>query len=325
MLALSEHHRTFRYRVLLGALNVWRPDQDVRPFCPVDGCVGDQRDSLPHVLWYCGAAQRVWRMLLGVWYDVPPWATDPVADRTAIFSEVVTRIPARLVQRFAASHGQLSPEQRDALYDAWCTIVRVAMLTIWRNRCQAVHEGNSSVFQLMHSAWNAIEDTLRAQAEFLAARELVLHFLAARFAKDDDPAPDAQDDGRGPSSLHLLLHYDGGARGNPGPSGCGALLQHVQSTGSQLVWTSATFLGTGTNNTAEYSGVLAGVFEAERRGATKLTIVGDSALVRSHSCATRGVARASSISTAELCYTSTASQCSRYDMFVAGGTRRRTP
>ena len=65
MLALSDHHRTFRYSVLLGALNAWRRDQDSQPHCPLDGCAGTQRDTVEHVLWHCGAAQRVWRMLLG--------------------------------------------------------------------------------------------------------------------------------------------------------------------------------------------------------------------------------------------------------------------
>ncbi len=52
----------------------------------------------------------------------------------------------------------------------------------------------------------------------------------------------------------VLAHCDGGSRGNPGPSGFGAVL--VDPAGHTLAELSE-FLGIRTNNFAEYSGLLA--------------------------------------------------------------------
>jgi ribonuclease HI len=49
--------------------------------------------------------------------------------------------------------------------------------------------------------------------------------------------------------LHkLIIHSDGGARGNPGPSGIG----YVISDGEKKIFENNTYLGIGTNNQAEY-------------------------------------------------------------------------
>ena len=58
----------------------------------------------------------------------------------------------------------------------------------------------------------------------------------------------------------LVLHYDGGARSNPGPAGAGAAIAHVRSDGTHspllLAWR---WLGTKTNNEAEYEALLLGL------------------------------------------------------------------
>ncbi len=55
---------------------------------------------------------------------------------------------------------------------------------------------------------------------------------------------------------HVVLHTDGGARGNPGVSGVGAVL--FDHTGKVLREISK-FLGKKTNNYAEYSAVIVGL------------------------------------------------------------------
>ncbi|MFT2015014.1 bifunctional RNase H/acid phosphatase [Streptomyces sp. 796.1] len=57
--------------------------------------------------------------------------------------------------------------------------------------------------------------------------------------------------------LHLVVEADGGSRGNPGPAGYGAVVLD-QETGETLVET-AEFIGTATNNVAEYRGLIAGL------------------------------------------------------------------
>jgi probable phosphoglycerate mutase len=61
-------------------------------------------------------------------------------------------------------------------------------------------------------------------------------------------------------TLQLLIEADGGSRGNPGLSGSGAVVIDRQ-TGEILIEISE-YIGTATNNVAEYRALLAGVREA---------------------------------------------------------------
>ena len=71
-------------------------------------------------------------------------------------------------------------------------------------------------------------------------------------------------------------HCDGGSRGNPGPSGYGAVLTDAEdNTLAEL----AEYLGIRTNNYAEYSGLLAVLAWALEHGHTRLKVVSDSELM----------------------------------------------
>jgi ribonuclease HI len=74
----------------------------------------------------------------------------------------------------------------------------------------------------------------------------------------------------------VTAHCDGGARGNPGPAGFGAVVQDL--SGSVLAQLSE-FLGTQTNNVAEYSGLLAVLDYALAHGHRRLRVVSDSELM----------------------------------------------
>jgi ribonuclease HI len=76
--------------------------------------------------------------------------------------------------------------------------------------------------------------------------------------------------------MKLTLYADGGARGNPGPAGSGAVLLDDHG---RVVAEIARFLGHATNNVAEYTALILGLEEAERRGATELDVRLDSLLV----------------------------------------------
>ena len=75
----------------------------------------------------------------------------------------------------------------------------------------------------------------------------------------------------------LLIHTDGAARGNPGPAGLGAVLQDVET--GETVAELARFLGTQTNNVAEWTAVQDALEEALRRGARQVDLRTDSQLV----------------------------------------------
>jgi probable phosphoglycerate mutase len=74
----------------------------------------------------------------------------------------------------------------------------------------------------------------------------------------------------------ITAHCDGGARGNPGPAGFGALIQDADG---QVLAELSEFLGIQTNNFAEYSGLLASLDYALAHGHRRLRVVSDSELM----------------------------------------------
>ncbi len=77
--------------------------------------------------------------------------------------------------------------------------------------------------------------------------------------------------------MKVVVHVDGGARGNPGPAAAAAVLSDASS--GQVVDEATEFLGHTTNNVAEYRGLLLGLARAAKRGATAVDVVNDSELV----------------------------------------------
>ena len=54
----------------------------------------------------------------------------------------------------------------------------------------------------------------------------------------------------------MVIFTDGGARGNPGPAGIGFVVKMLPVTSNQLPVTISKFIGTATNNQAEYRAVI---------------------------------------------------------------------
>lgn len=76
--------------------------------------------------------------------------------------------------------------------------------------------------------------------------------------------------------MDLILHVDGGSRGNPGPAGAGVVL--LQDSGGR-VHLAGYFLGTQTNNAAEYYGLIRGLQRAAKANPDTLGIFADSELL----------------------------------------------
>jgi ribonuclease HI len=74
----------------------------------------------------------------------------------------------------------------------------------------------------------------------------------------------------------INAHCDGGARGNPGPSGYGALIQNDEGV---VLAELSEFLGMRTNNYAEYSGLLGCLQYALDHNYPRLRVVSDSELM----------------------------------------------
>lgn len=76
--------------------------------------------------------------------------------------------------------------------------------------------------------------------------------------------------------MRVTLYADGAARGNPGPAGAGAVLF---DEGGTPIAELTRYLGTATNNVAEYNALILGLEEAKRRGVDDIDVRMDSLLV----------------------------------------------
>jgi ribonuclease HI len=78
------------------------------------------------------------------------------------------------------------------------------------------------------------------------------------------------------TDVRVIVHVDGGARGNPGPAAAAAV---VSDPDGRVLDEAAEVLGVVTNNVAEYRGLLLGLQRAQELGATEVDVVNDSELV----------------------------------------------
>jgi ribonuclease HI len=76
--------------------------------------------------------------------------------------------------------------------------------------------------------------------------------------------------------VKVIVHVDGGARGNPGPAAAAAVASSPE--GEQLGERNE-FIGDATNNVAEYRALLLGLELARELGASDVEVVNDSELV----------------------------------------------
>lgn len=76
--------------------------------------------------------------------------------------------------------------------------------------------------------------------------------------------------------MKLTIYTDGGARGNPGPAGIGAV---IKNESGETIAEISQYLGETTNNQAEYRAVVAAIEKARELGAEEIDFYLDSELV----------------------------------------------
>jgi ribonuclease HI len=76
--------------------------------------------------------------------------------------------------------------------------------------------------------------------------------------------------------MKVIVHVDGGARGNPGPAAAASV---VSSPAGEVLDEHAQLLGKVTNNVAEYRALLLGLARAKDLGASEVEVIGDSELI----------------------------------------------
>jgi ribonuclease HI len=78
------------------------------------------------------------------------------------------------------------------------------------------------------------------------------------------------------AAMKVIVHVDGGARGNPGPAAAASVLS---SPDGDLLDEATQLLGSATNNVAEYRALLLGLQRARELGADEVEVIGDSELI----------------------------------------------
>jgi ribonuclease HI len=76
--------------------------------------------------------------------------------------------------------------------------------------------------------------------------------------------------------VKVIVHVDGGARGNPGPAAAACV---VSTPDGRVLDEASELLGTATNNVAEYRALLLGLARARALGAQEVEVVNDSELI----------------------------------------------
>lgn len=76
--------------------------------------------------------------------------------------------------------------------------------------------------------------------------------------------------------MKVIVHVDGGARGNPGPAAAACV---ISSPDGEVLGEHSQLLGRATNNVAEYRALLLGLARARDIGASEIEVVGDSELI----------------------------------------------
>ncbi|RFZ63476.1 Phosphoserine phosphatase 1 [Mycobacterium marinum] len=87
---------------------------------------------------------------------------------------------------------------------------------------------------------------------------------------------------QGTRAVKVIIEADGGSRGNPGPAGYGAVVWTADR--STVLAESKQAIGRATNNVAEYRGLIAGLDDAVKLGATEVSVLMDSKLVVEQMC-----------------------------------------
>lgn len=78
--------------------------------------------------------------------------------------------------------------------------------------------------------------------------------------------------------MKCLLYTDGGARGNPGPAATGVVVYQTSHDGDKKIASFGRYLGTATNNQAEYQAIIDGLQKAQELNCTHVDARLDSEL-----------------------------------------------
>ncbi len=137
----------------------------------------------------------------------------------------------------------------------------------------AVAAGADGLFLEVHPNPPKAKSDAATQITFETFRQVLKDSLAIRRALKGNKFNSITEEFEG--SLSYKMYSDGACRGNPGPSGIGAVILRDDKVIHEI----AKFIGTTTNNVAEYGALLAGLDYCVKKKLSPLEILADSQLM----------------------------------------------
>lgn len=179
--------------------------------------------------------------------------------------------------------GFFTREHHEAIRDFWFALCTIVPSMLWLHRNETIHEGQLlTATEVKDRIPAAALKQIRGIAEHrrrTAGRRMAGVCLQQCIDAFENQDPDPQHQPR----QRLTIHFDGGARGNPGPGGSGWAISQTTQGLSRLIMCGSTYGGSySTNNKCELQGLQRELAVAKRlvgRGSTDLEVVGDSRII----------------------------------------------
>ncbi|KAF1330991.1 reverse transcriptase, partial [Globisporangium splendens] len=277
--------------------SLYRQQEKADLSCSNPECSQVVQSSVQHLFWECPKAKLVWNYFYALWAKI---GITPGHDPAIwIFSLDLPDTPRHAwttIKRHIIGHKFSNEHLQDHLYPVahmlWRYMSASLIQTIWCAHLRRMDSDPIESTAEMATMMTRLEAGMRnltrlaeAQAEDSDGHTVaaVLKAYVDCFLSQTDAIPLTPSDTRGV----YLLFFDGGSRGNPGPGGTGSIIVrvHKDSHTASLIWAASMAYSRKdtTNNFAEYWGLIHGLREAQRSHFEPLYVIGDSALIISHS------------------------------------------
>jgi len=285
---LTQYNVWFYARMSMGQLNLHYEDRPPDRHCTYGQPCTGETETIEHILWHCTPAKRTWELLRERWTQTSG-GTENASFRQRILTRQAPPLTRRLKEQVRAHYGTFTAEHGEAYELLWWILCSVLPALLWLRRNERVFRGHHEPTQRPEiSLWNkamAICTTTANTQRATGSTRLqgicmlqLLPILKSETRPRADPGPTH-------AVTRLRLHFDGGARGNPGPGGSGWCVSQYSDRDRQWRLVGAGFRYTGphaTNNESEIQGLRTGLTYIKRaftRSTHTLEVRGDSQLL----------------------------------------------
>ncbi|KAG7376700.1 hypothetical protein PHYPSEUDO_012865 [Phytophthora pseudosyringae] len=251
------------YRLKHRALSNWDPTND-RIGCPIEECLHPVATPA-HTFWDCPGAAQLWQLVQAPWRVLG--ATADTIQARNIFSLELAVVPPALWQILDELYHHLPEEEREdvrrhvhgVMQHCWNIGVVVMLQAIWKRRCRYrdTYEDATAerALALLQGRLRTAYLTIRLTT--LSTTRQPAHHMAAKVCRTALTQTSSHSlGGLTPTTEReqLVLFFDGGSRGNPGPGGSGSAIVKIGGTpcAPTILWmASVSYAHKTTNNIAK--------------------------------------------------------------------------